>query len=178
MTLLYKPVSHTLITHLIANWIKDNYLTNNTSKQNLWPSLGQGLVPFNLYVNGLQIEEVKHFKYLGMWISSDLTWSKHMETVCWKARWVLGYIHRTFAPYCGPPTIIKFSLYRSQVFPLLDYTSVVWDPHLLKDKLMLESVHTFATRMASKSWSIVRYSVRDLSLQPWNTNVSTSNFYL
>jgi len=30
--LLYKPVSHTLITHLIANWIKDNYLTNKTSK--------------------------------------------------------------------------------------------------------------------------------------------------
>ena len=59
-------------------------------------------------------------------------------------------MHRTFAPYCDPPTII--SLYKSQVLPLLDYASVVWDPHLKKDKLLLESAQLFATRIASKSW--------------------------
>ena len=46
----------------------------------------------------------------------------------------------------------SFPLYKSQVLPLLDYASVVWDPHLKKDKLLLESVQLFATRIASKSW--------------------------
>ena len=113
-------------------------------------SRARAIIPLQIYINGFLIEEVQHFKYLGVWISSDLTWTKHIEIVSCKARRVLGYMYRTFAPYCDSHTII--SLYKSQVLPLLDYASVVWDPHLKKDKLLLESVQLYATRMASKSW--------------------------
>ena len=67
-----------------------------------------------------------------------------------KSRRLLGYMYRTFSPYCNSNTII--SLYKSQVLPILDYASVVWDPHLKKDKLLLDSVQLFAMRMASRSW--------------------------
>ena len=67
-----------------------------------------------------------------------------------RARRVVGYMYRTFAPYRKPDTII--SLYKSQVLPILDYTSVVWEPHLKKDKLLLEAVQLQATRMASRQW--------------------------
>ena len=107
-------------------------------------------IPLQVEVNGHQIEEVITFKYLGVWISSDLSWTKHIEITCSKARRVLGYMYRTFAPYCEPDTII--SLYKSQVLPILDYASVVWEPHLKKDKLLLEAVQLQATRMASRQW--------------------------
>ena len=75
-------------------------------------------------VDGHQIEEVVTFKYLGVWISSGLSWTKHIEITCSKARRVLGYMYRMFAPYCEPDTIISLyiiSLYKSQVLPILDY---------------------------------------------------------
>ena len=57
-------------------------------------------------------------------------------------------MYRTFAPYCKPDTII--SLYKFQVLPILDYASVVWEPHLKKNKLLLEAVQLQGTRMASR----------------------------
>ena len=33
---------------------------------------------------------------------------------------------------------------KSQVLPVLEYTCNVWDPHLKKDQLLLESVQLFA----------------------------------
>ena len=93
------------------------------------------------------LSEVVTFKYL---ISSDLSWTKHIEITCSKVRRVLGYMYRTFAPYCELDTII--SLYKSQVLPILDYASVIWEPHLKKAKLLLEAVQLQATRMARRQW--------------------------
>ena len=90
-----------------------------------------------------------HFKYLGIWLAADLTWSKHIQTVCYKARRLLGYMFRTFSPHCSPDSIT----YKAQVLPILEYGSVVWDPHLKKDQILLENVQLFALRIATKSWS-------------------------
>ena len=48
-----------------------------------------------------------------------------------------------------PETIT--TLYKSQVLPIIDYGCMVWDLHLQKDQYLLESVQTFALRMASRS---------------------------
>ena len=70
---------------------------------------------------------------------------------CNKARRHLAYIFRIFSPYCSPENIIH--LYRAQVIPVLEYGCIVWDPHLQKNKLLLEKIQLFATCMASKDWS-------------------------
>ena len=105
----------------------------------------------SLYLNNVQIESVSYFKYLGVWISDDLSWSKHVESICCKARRILGYMFRTFSPHCNQASII--ALYKCQVLPILEYACVVWDPHLKRDQLLLESVQLFATRMAARSWT-------------------------
>ena len=53
------------------------------------------------YVYNNQIERVHQYKYLGAWISDDLAWSKHIESVCNRSRRLLGYIFRTFSPHCS-----------------------------------------------------------------------------
>jgi len=63
-----------------------------------------------------------------VWISSDLTWTKHVESVSHKAQRLLGFMFRTFSPFCKSETFI--TLYKSQVLPIVDYACVVWDPHL------------------------------------------------
>ena len=49
------------------------------------------------------------------------------------------------------PTL--FCLYIRHVLPILDYASVVWDPHLKKDQQLLDSVQHFALKIASRSWN-------------------------
>ena len=100
-----------------------------------------------LFLNGSKLEKVSHFKYLGVWISDDLSWSKHIESICSKSRRNLGYIFRTFHP-------------RSSVIPLQipGPTSVGirmcgMGSSLKKDQLLLESVQLFATILSSRNWS-------------------------
>ena len=92
-----------------------------------------------LFLNGSNPERVSHFKYLGVWISYDLSRSKHIESICSKSCRSLGYNIRTFLPHCDPAAVLS-----SQVLPVLEYACVVWDPHLKKDQLLLESVQLFA----------------------------------
>ena len=103
-----------------------------------------------IHLDGTPLEQVHHFKYLGVWISDDLTWSKHVSAVSCKARRLLGYIFRTFSPHCSPPAII--TLYKVQVLPILDYGCIVWDPQFKKDSLLIENIQLFAARMATKAW--------------------------
>ena len=128
-------------------WISDNHLPINVE---MTISRLRSTIPLQVEVNRHLLEEVVTFKYLGLWISSDLSWTKHIEITCSKARRVLAYMYGTFAPYCEPDTTI--SLHKSQVLSIQDYASGVWEPHLKKDKLLLEAVQLQATRMASRQW--------------------------
>ena len=121
-------------------WISSNYLTANVEKSKcmLITRSRSHRLNLKIFLNGKQLERVKHFKYLGLWISDDLSWSYHIEAVCSKARRMLGFIYRFFSPHCDANTIL--SLYKAHVLPILDYASVVWDPHLKKDQQLLDSV--------------------------------------
>ena len=51
-----------------------------------------------------------------------------------------------FSPHCDANTILI--LYnRAHVLPILDYESVVWDPHLKKDQQLLDSAQHFALKI-------------------------------
>ena len=78
-------------------------------------------------------------------------WSYHIEPVCSKARCMLGFTYGFFSPHCDDNTIL--TLYRALVLPILDYASVVWDPHLKKDQQLLDSVQYFVLKIASRSWN-------------------------
>jgi len=122
--LISTPYDATLFqadVNLVNDWVCNNHLTINTSKTKF--TLTKNFPP--LYINNIQIESVSHFKYLGVWISDELTWSKHVESICCKARRILGYMFRTFSSHCNQDSII--ALYKCQVLPILEYACIVWD---------------------------------------------------
>ena len=86
---------------LISAWISSKYLTANVEKSKcmLISRRRSHRLNFVIFLNGKQVEQVKDFKYLCLWISDDLFWSYHIEAVCSKARHMLGFIYRFFSPH-------------------------------------------------------------------------------
>ena len=103
-----------------------------------------------LLLEGHPLDQVKMFKYLGVLLSHDLSWGEHVQSVCSKARKILGLLYRRF--YNNAPSNSLVQLYLSLVRPHLDYASAIWPPHVKKDKIALENVQKFACRMATRSW--------------------------
>ena len=95
-------------------------------------------------------------------ITSDLSWSSHIQAITTKARKQTGMLYRRFYNNSQPSTMK--ALYVVLVRLLLEYGIPVWDPHLKKDIDLLESVQRFATKICTKAWSAHPYEERLHSL--------------
>ena len=82
---------------ILTQWCRENSLSLNVSKTK------EMVVDFRrtgersyspLSINGAPVERVTNFKYLGVTISEDLTWTTHIDTVVKKARQRLFFLRR------------------------------------------------------------------------------------
>ena len=108
------------------------------------------LPPIELWLNGEPLQRTESYKYLGLLLSNNLSWSPHVASVCAKARQILGLLYRRFCS-CTSPDALK-QLYLSLVRPHLEYACQIWDPHLIKDKKSLEGVQKFGLKLAAHQW--------------------------
>ena len=93
------------------------------------------------------VERVDHAKLLGMWISNDLTWSKHVKTITKKASSRLYFLSQ--AKHAEMSTSDKIDLYKSLVRPIVEYACPVWHPGLPKYlEHSLEAIQRRALRSA------------------------------
>ena len=76
-------------------------------------------------------------KDLGILISDDLLPRKHILEITEKANQRVGLIRRCFTNITQRNIS---TLFKTTVRPLLEYASVVWQPHLKKDIDMLQKV--------------------------------------
>ena len=102
-------------------------------------------------INDLAIERVDHFKYLGVWLSHNLTWNKHIEEICKNASKQIGMIYRRFYQNSSKETLLQ--LYVSLIRPCLEYAAPVWDPSLQILTQAVEKVQEFAMKICLKNWS-------------------------
>ena len=99
------------------------------------------------------MEIVESYKYLGVVISSDLSWTPHIQQICMKARKILGLLYRNLAKYASESsTILK--MYKALVRPHLEYAAQVWSPYTVKDVQILEKVQKFALRICSRNYHL------------------------
>ena len=137
---------------LIFSWLSSRFLSINLNKTKYMivthksSSFSQSLTP--LYVNHSRLELVYSFKYLGVIISSNLSWSAH---ICSKSRQLVGVIFRHFYRNSSPQSLLK--MYIALVLPHLSYCSSVWDPPSGSSLASeLEKVQKFALRMCTYNW--------------------------
>lgn len=88
---------------------------------------------------------VSSVKYLGLQFHYDLYWSTHVANLCIKARRLIGLLYWRFGKHTDSVMITLLQLYKCFIHPHLEYCSIIWDPHLLRD---IESLSL--SRSASK----------------------------
>ena len=137
---------------IVENWVAHNHLTLNANKckymvvsRKRSPTL-----PSNLTLGDSDLERVECFKYLGILLSNNLSFSEHIQATCTKARKILGLLYRRFYNNTDGATLLP--LYLMMVRPHLEYASPVWNPHMHKDVTLLQNVEKFAFRMITKRW--------------------------
>ena len=111
----------------IASWLNDNKLTPNVDKTKAMligsDSKLRKLNSLSVFVLGNQFDCVTSFKYFGAVLSSNFTWTKHVEHVIFKVNQRLGLLRRIkhLLPYNA-----RLLYYKSLVLPILDYADMVW----------------------------------------------------
>ena len=78
---------------------------------------------YMLHGQTLAVEEAS--KYLGVTLTSNLSWNKHVENVAAKGNRTLGFVKCNLRE-CTKP--VKAASYTTLVRPVLEYASTIWDP--------------------------------------------------
>ena len=83
------------------------------------------------------LSEVDTAKYIGINLSSQLSWSPHVSSVVSKANFILGFLRRNLRK-C--PSKLKETAFLSLLRSTLEYAVTIWDPYYVRDIDSLEQV--------------------------------------
>ncbi|XP_059823893.1 probable RNA-directed DNA polymerase from transposon BS isoform X4 [Hypanus sabinus] len=97
------------IKNLVA-WCEDNNLSLNVSKtKELVVDFRRSSGPHDpIYISGAQLEQVKSFKFLGVNITNELTWSNQAESTAKKAHQCLYFLRKLKKFGLSPKTLTNF----------------------------------------------------------------------
>ena len=121
------------------------------------------------YLAGQQLEQVTHVTDLGVTVSNDLSWSKHIEITAAKANKTLGLIKRICRDITDPAT--RRLLYCTLVRPKLEYASAVWSPNTVKHCSLIENIQRRATKFILNYSKDMSYTERLICNEPPSTRI-------
>ena len=100
-------------------------------------------------LDGVILEHVQEAKYLGVILSEDLKWAKHIQFTTAKANSTLGLLRRN-VHHC--PAKLREQAFISLVSSRLEYSSTVWDPYLAQDIDKIELVQRRGARYVKQEF--------------------------
>ena len=124
----------------ISTWMEVNKLLINESKTKIMffympPKCIDALT---IRMNGVEIEVVDDFNFLGITINQSLNWKSHVNVSCNKVLKYIAVIHRTkkYLPFS-----VLQTMYKSLILPIMYYGLLLWGPHcerlfLLQKRIM------------------------------------------
>lgn len=151
--------SHPKLQHDLKSldlWCRDNLLQINVSKtksmifstKNQKKFLQLAYDKNMLKINNINIECVCEYKYLGIWIDSDLTFSKHVKSIISNVSFRLKKLSRIRSCITKKTSLL---LYKSMIVPLYDYGDVFFNYSCKKDLIRrLQSLQNHAIRTINR----------------------------
>jgi hypothetical protein len=108
----------------------------------------------------------EHSKYLGVYISQNLSWNHHIDTITKKANSTLGFLRRNLQIRNQD---VKGMAYKSLVRPTLEYCSSVWSPYTKAQVKKLEMVQRRAARYVTNRYHNTSSVTSMLDHLQWDT---------
>ena len=125
----------------------------NTNKCNvIWikPTKRKETLTSSYSLHGQTLETGSASKCLDINISSDLSWSTHVEDVAARGNRTVGFLQRNFRE-CIPK--VKSATYTTMIRPTFEYASAVWVPHKQREAQLLEKVQRRAARHVNNNYT-------------------------
>jgi hypothetical protein len=110
----------------IYEWAEANNMEFNTEKFQAIRFQDVLNVPDYKGSDGSTIKQAKFVKDLGLQISDDLSFTRHIQSVIKKGNQMAGWILRVFK---GRSQSLLQPLLKQLVIPRMEYCSVLWSPH-------------------------------------------------
>ena len=88
----------------VSEWVETRglrHLTRTRQKCTSFSRKRSGTPSLDLKLGKTKLAQVNTYKCLGLWLSSDLFWSTHVEYTCLRVRKQLGLILRCFRDFNG-----------------------------------------------------------------------------
>lgn len=145
-------------------WCRDNLLQINVSKTKCMvfnpkknkKSHQLAYETCKLSINNRKLDFVNEYKYLGIWVDSDLTFAKHVKSIISNISFRLKKLSRIRNCITKKTALL---LYKSMIIPLYDYGDVFFNYSCKKD-------------LVKRLQSLQNYAIRTINKMPSRTNTS------
>ena len=117
-------------------------------------------------LHGQVLEAVTCARYLGVDISSDLSWNFHVDRITGNANRTLGFIRRNIKTKMSR---VRETAYNTLVRPQLEYASAVWDPHTDRRINQIEQIQKRAARWTVSNFDRQASVTRIIQELGWRT---------
>ena len=84
------------------------------------------------YANGIELEEVKYFDYLGITFTPKLSYSRHIEKINARARARIGQIFAK-TPVQNTTLELAIKLFNVYILPMYEYGAAIWTTNVSKE---------------------------------------------
>ena len=111
--------------HKIHNWLIANGLKLNTNKSKymIFSKPNKSLPVLQLRINNANIDEVQSFNFLGLQLSSDITWNLHKDEISKKISRIIGILKTL---QLVVPKNVLLTIYNTLILPHINYCLLVW----------------------------------------------------
>lgn len=126
----------------VVEWANDNNMKFNEIKSKVL-RFGRASIPCGYAAHGSVLEEVNVQKDLGVMTDGLLRFSKHSSSIAAKAR---GLIYRFKRAFITRKAEVLMKVFNTYVRPLVEASSPVWNPGLMKDIHAIERTQRSFTK--------------------------------